>query len=290
MPVRQPSGLPGKRGLSKKKISARTVRIDDLERAYAKKCTWRSKLQPLWTRQLRTEEFSRRHSHMGNKQLTDHDLAKTIRGPGYYDVPLRTFKKSNMPENKGFTTGKRFSNVMRDEKPPPGTYFPSIFQDSSVVKKSPSKTPTFDWTQVDRFKPPIDLSWRVPPAVYSPRYTSGIEALLRKRVSTKGPYQLFTGPRDHRTIRNYFYRERCGPDKFYDVGSGLDYLLKHPRKKQNGVIYRKNTYSLKDFFHDRLIHDTISMKPSVPRIRQESVQSIKPVLSKKVAFNSSEHN
>lgn len=103
-----------------------------------------------------------------------------------------------------------------------------------MIKKSPSKKPAFQWSiHKSRFKPELSYKWRQCPTLYKPNDVGSIETLLKKRVSTRGPYDLFTGPRDYSSIKNHFCQKSVdAPDKVYDVPNSLDYLLKHPRKKK----------------------------------------------------------
>lgn len=102
------------------------------------------------------------------------------------------------------------------------------------MKKSITKTPTFEWNGFqDRFRPVVDETWKPRATRYFPKDSSGIDALLKKRVSRRGPYDMFTGPRDNSTIKNHFsVKSGQGVDKFYAPCSDLDYLLKHPTKRR----------------------------------------------------------
>lgn len=110
-----------------------------------------------------------------------------------------------------------------------GTYFPNICERSFVLKKYFGTKSLFGepyrWSR-NKYE-----NNRIPPNRY--RLKSGIDELLQKRVSKKGPYQTFTGPRDLSTIRNHFAPANSLGDHFYiGLNSSVDFLLNHPSKKK----------------------------------------------------------
>lgn len=112
---------------------------------------------------------------------------------------------------------------------PSGTYDRNLLASSTTIK---SNVPPFEWDGfMDRFRRP-SRSWEMAPNRYDPIDRGTIQTLLNKVVSKRGPYDLFTGPRDNTTIKNHFAPpERCTPDKYYTWLQGLDFLLHHPSKR-----------------------------------------------------------
>lgn len=64
-------------------------------------------------------------------------------------------------------------------------------------------------------------------------YFVGIDATLKKVVSRRGPYDMFTGPRDNTTIKNHFSPSVDKVPEYYFINpSPLDILLHHPSKSR----------------------------------------------------------
>lgn len=99
--------------------------------------------------------------------------------------------------------------------------------------KSFNDIPTFEWDGfVERFKDTAK-NWNLAPNRYSVKDRGDMNALLTKIVSKRGPYELFTGPRDYTTIHNHFsLPKKLGPDKYYTYPTELDYVLHHPSKSR----------------------------------------------------------
>lgn len=94
--------------------------------------------------------------------------------------------------------------------------------------------PPFEWDGfADRFKTPSQ-PWKIAPNRYSVRDRGSIAAKLAKVVSKRGPYDLFTGPRDETTIKNHFAPPAFkGPLNWFNTWpSELDNLLHSYKQRQ----------------------------------------------------------
>lgn len=93
--------------------------------------------------------------------------------------------------------------------------------------------PTFEWDGLaDRFKG-ASQPWKLAPNRYTAKDHGSMTTKLSKVVSKRGPYDLFTGPRDDSTIKNHFAPPAFkGPLNWFNTWPNeLDNLL-HGHKKQ----------------------------------------------------------
>ncbi|XP_076235391.1 uncharacterized protein LOC143179868 [Calliopsis andreniformis] len=75
-------------------------------------------------------------------------------------------------------------------------------------RKGSSDLPTFEYDGLQpRFRT-VTKSWIMPCNLYDVKHPDSIEAVLRKITGKRGPYDLFTGPRDDSTLRGYLARPR----------------------------------------------------------------------------------
>ncbi|GJQ79932.1 hypothetical protein Trydic_g18376 [Trypoxylus dichotomus] len=226
----------------------RRARLNYVETKDKAKLTRKEDIKSSWQQQK--EEYFQQHGCKlldTARMISIRKLASKKRNvkkmtPLYFEPVLNTLREGTMACGKYFTTSKR-TPITRHDGPAPGAHFPDIFKDSSVIKKSFSKTPTFEWGGFrNRLKCKLDESWKPSCTLYNVDKINCLDDILKKRVSIKGPYNLFTGPRDETTIKNHF-ASKIAPralDRFYTpTTAGLDYLLHHHSKKQCGVIYKE---------------------------------------------------
>ncbi|XP_060534099.1 ciliary microtubule-associated protein 2 [Cylas formicarius] len=185
-----------------------------------------------WDRELELEEFSRCLGYRNYDVLYERKFFSSLRGPGTQDIDETFYSKQtcSVKDNVGFGTEKRFSKSLQSlANPAPGTYTPIQYRRPS------SNLPTFEHDGfVDRFKRQI-RPYHLTPNRYQVRDEKSTADIFRKLVSRRGPYDLFTGPRDGTTIKNHFGTALFKvPDYFHVPPSDVNVLLHHSSKKRYG--------------------------------------------------------
>nr|CAD7449780.1 unnamed protein product [Timema bartmani] len=193
-------------------------------------------------RELEMQEFSRNLGYKVPHVLVQRELDKGRVGPANYD-PSGCLGKSrgcsgSVLTNVGFTTALRFPREAKNGPPGPGFYgkghIPETRSREAAGRKGTDVMP-FEWDGfVERrlFKVP---SWSLPVTVYRLTDPDSMAEKVKKRVSHRGPYDVFTGPRDESTIKNHF-----APPSFKGAKTWLRSLpseidrLKHPSKRRSG--------------------------------------------------------
>ncbi|CAH2004256.1 unnamed protein product [Acanthoscelides obtectus] len=194
-------------------------------------CSWKTKVE--------SEAYSKflgfRNAHL----LKEREFYETLRGPGTNDTNEALFKqqRSSVLDNVGLGAGKRFTYLKGfDENiPPPNSYFRDLSRTSTVKKKRFSNTPIFEWDGIqDRFKSRAPR-YHLAANRYKINDGKNIASIIDKICSIRGPYDLFTGPRDETTIRNDFGTSGFTPPEFWYIKpSSLNFLLNHPSKTKSG--------------------------------------------------------
>ncbi|KAK9874122.1 hypothetical protein WA026_002475 [Henosepilachna vigintioctopunctata] len=258
------------------------------------KCTLKDSVGSPWTRMVELEEFSRFLGFRNAPILAEREFQKTHRGPGTYMIPdemdrQRTF---SLAKNKDFTSGKRFSSTIKYDSPPANTYFRHISNKMHMKKRSFGNVPRFEWDGfASRFKddePPF----RKPPNLYKIPDPGSLEALKARVVSSKGPYNLFTGERDGTSIKNHFSPPKDdAPDKYHLEPSDLDKLLHHPSKKRCGKFLKDERFPKRPTARMQLSDLTMCYKdpndPGPGHYDLSNQLSIKPVSQALYPFGSS---
>nr|XP_023018786.1 lymphocyte expansion molecule-like [Leptinotarsa decemlineata] len=208
----------------------------------------KSKKGICWKTKLETELVSKFLDYRNAKILYERELDKTLRGPGSNDVNENLYKRqdSSVLANIGFGTGERFKDSDIDHIPAPNTYFRKIQNTSTVLHKNFSNLPTFERDGFsDRFKSNAP-KYTLAPNWYHPQDGKGIDAKSQRVVSLRGPYDLFTGPRDESTIKNHFGVSNTKvPDYFFVEKSTVDVLLHHPSKSKTGKFQQGARFTKK---------------------------------------------
>ncbi|CAL7933091.1 unnamed protein product [Xylocopa violacea] len=163
-----------------------------------------------WDKELKTKEFS---ATMGGKFLEKHaaqrELLKTGRGPGTHKIqqwPEDVLNKhcKTVKRDVGFGTVPLFQPSWPSTIPGPGyTRKNPYHYIDQRRRQGPSCVPTFEYDGLrPRFRS-VSKSWSLPCNLYDVKHPKSLETFLKKVTGKRGPYDLFTGPRDDSTIRSY---------------------------------------------------------------------------------------
>ncbi|XP_046392938.1 lymphocyte expansion molecule-like [Ischnura elegans] len=143
-----------------------------------------------------------RPARIGNSQgalITSKNLPKDYSmtpGPGFY--------------GKGHIASQRFEDWSRNRK------FPVDMRSTKL-----NRYPEYE----------IAPGWKMTPAQYEVKDRGSIQALLDRRITEKGPYQLFTGERDNTTLTGHWAAPKFkgSATMFYELPSEMN-RLNHPSK------------------------------------------------------------
>ncbi|XP_050536209.1 uncharacterized protein LOC126902681 [Daktulosphaira vitifoliae] len=106
------------------------------------------------------------------------------------NTPIECMKKK-----KAFlSSSSRFKNNSKNDKMGPGLY---TYYDSSLNKSCGLKRGLF--SKLSRESEKNINDWKIPPNVYDLRNHT-IKHFVERKISARGPYDIFTGPRDDSTI------------------------------------------------------------------------------------------
>lgn len=243
-----------------------------------------------WKRKVDIEEFSKNLGFRNAIILEQRKYWKSKGGPGVYDIVSTGQKSSSCMYNVSFGTDKRFRVSNTSDYPAPSTYATGIrnYIDKSRCKQF-TPLPTFEWDGfVDRFKS-TEKPWSKPPNLYNPKDFGSFTALLEKVVSKRGPYDVFTGPRDETTIKNHFVPAKFKrTDNFFNKVSDLDLMLRHFKNKNKGRFFQEQRFGLATQRH--MIDDPTQVKknPNDPSPTTYNIEGpVKPIKVNKYAFNQS---
>ncbi|XP_043497173.1 lymphocyte expansion molecule-like [Polistes fuscatus] len=168
-----------------------------------------------WKKELETKQFS---VSLGGRHLESRVIQRKLmisgRGPGTHEIeqwPENVLNKrcKSIRDDIGFGTARRFKTVYT-ETPGPGYTFkvhnPYYYLELNRLKGL-SSLPTFEYDGlVPRFRE-IQRDWSLPCNRYDVKDPRFLEAVLKKVTGKRGPYDLFTGPRDESTIKGYLGRK-----------------------------------------------------------------------------------
>lgn len=189
-----------------------------------------------WDRSNKSQSFSQNLGYRNAHILQERIFYKSLGGPGSYDVSEEQFHKktSNNAKDVDFGKEKRFRSYIKFDQPPPDSYFLNILEKGvEPHNKTFNNLPTLEWDGfAERFKD-TSKKWSLAPNRYTVKDFGDMDAIKTKIVSKRGPYDLFTGPRDNTTIKNHFsLPKQIREDKFYTWPSDLDYVLHNPQKRR----------------------------------------------------------
>ncbi|XP_018329154.1 lymphocyte expansion molecule-like [Agrilus planipennis] len=232
-------------------------------------CSYKARFNESWRKKLAIEQWSKNIGYTHPEVLAERQFLQSTRGPGAYDINENFFKiqSTNVEGDNSFGKQKRFRSLVKDQTPPPGTYTGDWINKPITTHKQMSNVPSFEWDGfVDRFRG-TSQSWKQPPNIYNVKDGGGIDDLVAKRVSIRGPYDLFTGPRDGSTIKNHFSPGiDKGPEEYFKVyPSEFDKLLTSFDKRRYGKFYKARRWGAKPTYRNALNDMSLCYKnPSEP--------------------------
>uniref|UniRef100_A0A4W4HDT0 Uncharacterized protein n=1 Tax=Electrophorus electricus TaxID=8005 RepID=A0A4W4HDT0_ELEEL len=159
------------------------------------------------------------------------DLKSKV-GPGTYRITSFTEELEKKP---GSVRGVSRARLFKLGTPGPGTYGKGGIPSAALEEKERRSMGTcFSMgsnPSLQRFPRGIDSG--LSPGTYSLK--SSTDLILSRRVSKRGPYDLFTGPRDSPISCGYFAVPVCAL-------SLLRINLQRPEKKRHGVFSKMEQY------------------------------------------------
>ncbi|XP_068620613.1 uncharacterized protein [Battus philenor] len=152
-----------------------------------------------WKYKSDLEDWSKHLGYRNQKILEQKRWYDSLLGPAWHTLP-ETSQYEAACKNVGFGRTPRFKSRI-PQIPNPGTYY------RAVPFKAPygphSTKQTFEMQEPCRFKD-TSPKWSLAPDRYKIIDKQSMEEIPKKIVSVRGPYDLFTGPRDGSTIKNHF--------------------------------------------------------------------------------------
>ncbi|XP_076160931.1 ciliary microtubule-associated protein 2 [Ptiloglossa arizonensis] len=163
-----------------------------------------------WTRELESEEFS---ATMGGRLSKSYAMQKTLEktglGPGTHEIPqwpeiiLNKACKS-IRTDVGFGTTPLFELAPVSTTPGPGYTRKCPYHYMDERKRIGSSClPTFEYDGLQSRFRTISKPWSLPCNLYNAKHPKSLEATLSKVTGKRGPYDLFTGPRDESTLTGH---------------------------------------------------------------------------------------
>ena len=154
---------------------------------------------------------------------------KRLGGPANLNLPdfltLSRMKPGSGRANTGLSTVVRFPEVKRYVSAGPGTY---ERRELNLCVSHRNQPPPFEW---DGFQARSKQKSKGS-GLAANRYS--VTDPHRKIISTRGPYDLFTGPRDGSTIKNHFAPpKRITPDQLSEIPNEMD-RMKRPEHALKG--------------------------------------------------------
>lgn len=152
-----------------------------------------------WKYKSELEDWSKHLGYRNQKILQQKKWLNSLLGPAWHYIS-EPFKYEAACTNVGFGRTPRFK-LSKDNHPGPGTY------NKSVIYKAPFGP--YPIKQMFHRQTPCRFNdttpkWSLAPNRYRIFDRDSIEEKSNKIVSIRGPYDLFTGPRDGTTIKNHF--------------------------------------------------------------------------------------
>ncbi|CAL1682963.1 unnamed protein product [Lasius platythorax] len=204
-----------------------------------------------WQRQQETKEFSATMGGKLTKKMVQKSLMSTDRGPGSYETirwpeNILVAPCKSLQRDVSFGTVPRFEPSYKSITPGPGytlrTHNPYYYLDQKRLKGY-SRIPSFEFDGlIPRFQE-IIRSWSLPCTRYSIKHPDSLQIFLEKVTSKRGPYDLFTGPRDETTIKGYWTHP-----KSEDYGDWPRKLPGEMEKLSSKCNYFKGKWSMSSRF------------------------------------------
>ncbi|CAF1035654.1 unnamed protein product [Rotaria sordida] len=216
---------------------------------------------PNWEQSLYTEKLAKL-PHPSFKETYEKRKEDERRiGPGTYPINDFLTEADRRPRCvRGMLDQltPRFPKEILDRAPPPGAYG---IPDEKLVEnrwQKGSNVPSFDWNKGPRTLP-LQGS-KIGPGTYNIK--NSIDELINKRVSEKGPYQLFTLSRSapistgHYSVLDTWDLSPDFPSKDYPESTSLTYEL---AKNKHGMFSKLNRFQKKPT--DRLAIEHPGLEP-----------------------------
>ncbi|XP_045465475.1 lymphocyte expansion molecule-like isoform X1 [Harmonia axyridis] len=212
------------------------------------RCPMKEPTESKWARMVELEEFSKFLGFRNAPILEARAFQRVHRGPGTYNIPedIDRQKSCSVVENKGFTTERKFCTHFKYNIPPMNTYFRNIYSKHPSSKKTFGNVARFEWDGLQQRFKDTEPSFRKPPNLYNVPDPNSLEALMKRVVSIRGPYNLFTGKRDGTSIKNHFSPPyTIVPDRYHLEPSDIDIMLHHPMKSRYGKFFQEERFPKK---------------------------------------------
>nr|XP_012218254.1 PREDICTED: uncharacterized protein C1orf177 homolog isoform X1 [Linepithema humile] len=141
---------------------------------------------------------------------------KTGRGPGAHEIsrwPDSILKApcKSLRTDVSFGTVPQFKPSYKSTTPGPGytlkTHNPYYYLDEKKLKGF-SHVPSFEFDGLAHRFQEVKRNWSLPCTRYSVKYPNSLQVFLEKVTGKRGPYDLFTGPRDESTMKGYWSRKK----------------------------------------------------------------------------------
>ncbi|CAF1607811.1 unnamed protein product [Didymodactylos carnosus] len=205
---------------------------------------------PNWEQAFYTEKMAKiPHSNFKATYESRKEEERRI-GPGAYEIKDFLIEADERPQcSRGLLDQltERFPKDSSDRAPPPGAYG---IPDQKIVEKKwqqGSKIPSFQWRQGDRTLP-LEGS-DMGPGTYNIK--SSIDDLINKRVSEKGPYQLFSVSRSapintgHYAVLDRWDLRADFPSLDYPESISSLEQLKHYSQAKHGLFSKLSRFQKK---------------------------------------------
>lgn len=223
------------------------------------------------------EEFSKELGFRFPRLLDERKKQRMLNGPGSKDINLAyyTRESKSVLQERDFGLQKRFRSIAKDYHPSPDRYFRNVMEHSTCIKRNMTPLPPFEWDGCkERLTRPEKDKWSLAPNRYDPVQEGAISAILKKQVSKRGPYDLFTGPRDMSTIKNHFTTSLTNPvNYFHYIPSEFEHMLEHPSKRRKGKFFVAERFLKKPVM--RLLLDDLSLCYRDPKLPSPASYTLK---------------
>ncbi|CAF3699406.1 unnamed protein product [Rotaria sordida] len=217
---------------------------------------------PNWQQALYTEQMAKiPHSSFKDTYEKRKEDQRRI-GPGAYSIDdflIESDRKPRCIRGALDQLTPRFPKDQLDRAPPPGSYG---IPDEKIVDKhwqQGSNIPSFEWNQGPRTLP--SQGSKIGPGTYNLK--SSIDELINKRVSEKGPYQLFTISRSapittgHYAILDTWDLSPDFPSK--DYPNSISFTHELEKNKKQGAFSKLDRFQKKPT--DRLAIEHPGLEP-----------------------------
>ncbi|XP_076292388.1 ciliary microtubule-associated protein 2 [Lasioglossum baleicum] len=152
--------------------------------------------------------------HLLEKYMNERERKKTGLGPGIHEIsqwPENILEKpcKSVRRDVDFGTVPRFKPEKKFVTPGPGYTRKNPYHYMDENKRLGSScTPTFEYDGLRPRFSRISKPWSQPCNLYNVKHPDSLEAFLKKVTGKRGPYDLFTGPRNESSLIGYQKRAK----------------------------------------------------------------------------------